>query len=123
MGVLDFQDAGVGSVAYDLASLCEEVRRAGGFVLLPEVIAAYREQAGTALSQVELLRACTVLSAQRHTRVMGIIAQRAMKAGRQDKLAFLPRIQSHLEGILKEPYLLPVREWRGRFLPFFKVVD
>ena len=109
LGVLDFQDAGVGPVAYDLASLCEEVRRDGGFALLPQVVAVYREQAGSPLSQVELLRACTILSAQRHVRILGIIAQRTMKTGRRDKLVFLPRIWRHLGVVMREPYLMPVR--------------
>ena len=114
LGVLDFQDAGIGPVAYDLASLCEEVRRDGGFALLPEVIAHYRVVSGSSVSQAALLRACTILSAQRHTRILGIIAQLALKTGRRDKLDFLPRIWRHLENIMKEPYLLPVREWMGR---------
>lgn len=111
LGVLDFQDAGIGPVAYDLASLCEEVRRDGGFAHLPAVVAHYRKQAGSALSQPDLMRACTILSAQRHTRILGIIAQRAIKTGRRDKLAFLPRIQKHLHKVTNEPYLMPVREW------------
>ncbi|MGB9153539.1 MAG: phosphotransferase [Alphaproteobacteria bacterium] len=116
LGVLDFQDAGIGPVAYDLASLCENVRRDGGFGFLPEVVAHYRAaltQAGgeNVLSQSDLLRACTLLSAQRHTRIMGIIAQLALEKRRRDKLAFLPRIRLHLNTILKEPYLLPVWEW------------
>jgi aminoglycoside/choline kinase family phosphotransferase len=115
LGVLDFQDAGIGCVAYDLASLCEEVRRDGGFSLLPDVVAHYREQAQSPLSQSDLLRACTILSAQRHTRIPGILAQLAMKTGRRDKLDFLPRIQRHLRNIINEPYLLPVREWMDNF--------
>ena len=111
LGVLDFQDAGIGCIAYDLASLCEEVRRDGGFALLPDVITHYREQSGTPLSQADLLRACTILSAQRHTRILGIIAQRAIKTGRRDKLDFLPRMRRHLSDIMNRPYLLPVREW------------
>jgi hypothetical protein len=111
LGVLDFQDAGIGPVAYDLASLCEEVRRDGGFALLPDVIAAYREHNQAAPSQADLLRACTILSAQRHTRILGIITQHARKTGRRDKLDYLPRIIRHLQLVLSEPYLLPVREF------------
>ena len=113
---MDFQDAGIGPVAYDLASLCEEVRRDGGFACLPEVVAHYRAAldrmgADNLLSQSDLIRACTLLSAQRHTRILGIIAQLARNTGRRDKLVFLPRIRRHLKNILQEPYLLPVREW------------
>jgi aminoglycoside/choline kinase family phosphotransferase len=116
LGVLDFQDAGIGPVAYDLASLCEEVRRDGGFSVLSEVVAQYRatlaDSGGTcALTQADLMRACTILSAQRHTRILGIITQITMKTGRRDKLAFLPRIHQHLQRVLAEPYLFPVREW------------
>ena len=113
LGVLDFQDAGIGPVAYDLASLCEEVRRDGGFDLLPDVIAHYREKAASKLSQNDLVCACTILSAQRHTRILGIIARLAAQ-GRQEKLTLLPRIRKHLTSILQEPHLMPVRAWMER---------
>jgi hypothetical protein len=115
LGVLDFQDAGIGPVAYDLASLCEEVRRDGGFALLPALITYYREVSQGPLSTSDLLRACTILSAQRHMRILGIIARLSFRTGQCDKFAFLPRIRHHLEMILKEPYLLPVRAWVESF--------
>jgi aminoglycoside/choline kinase family phosphotransferase len=115
IGVLDFQDAGIGCIAYDLASLCDEVRRDGGYALLPAVIAYYRAKSQTTLSQADLTRAATILSALRHTRILGIIAQLAHKTGQRDKLAFLPRIRQHLSNILDENYLVPVREWMKNF--------
>jgi hypothetical protein len=115
LGVLDFQDAGIGPIAYDLASLCEEVRRDGGFALLPDVIAHYREGAQNPVSESDLLRACTILSAQRHMRILGIIARLSFKTGQCEKFAFFPRIRHHLQRVLKEPALLPVREWVETF--------
>jgi N-acetylmuramate 1-kinase len=115
LGVLDFQDAGIGPIAYDLASLCEEVRRDGGFSMLPDVIAHYTKNAQSGLSQSDLLRACTIMSAQRHMRILGIIVRLSLRTGRCDKFAFLPRIRHHLERLLKEPALLPVREWVENF--------
>ena len=114
LGVLDFQDAGLGPIAYELASLCEEVRRSGSFAILPEMITHYRKTSESALSQTDLLRACTILSAQRHMRILGIIAQLAIQTGRKDKLDYLPRIRGHLSRILEEPYLIPVHEWVER---------
>ena len=111
LGVLDFQDAGIGPIAYDLASLCEEVRRDGGFALLRDVIVHYHEKSGCALSKKDLLRACVVLSAQRHTRILGIIAQVASRPGSENKIAFLPRVQKHLKNLLQDPALLPVKVW------------
>jgi aminoglycoside/choline kinase family phosphotransferase len=114
LGVIDFQDAGVGPIAYDLASLCDEVRRDGAFALLPDVVAHYREQTASPISQNELMRACTILSAQRHTRTLGNVARTAVKRGQRERLAYLPRIEQHLRHILNETYLLPVREWMDR---------
>jgi aminoglycoside/choline kinase family phosphotransferase len=121
LGVLDFQDAGIGPIAYDLASLCEEVRRDGGFALLPDVVAHYLktlESIGSKslgnsgkLTQASLMRACTILSAQRHTRVLGIIVKYTLRTGKRDKLAFVPRIKNHLKNILRQPYLMPISAW------------
>ncbi len=110
LGVLDFQDAGMGPVAYDLASLCEEVRRNGGYAMLGDVVTYYREMMESPLSQGELVQACAVLSAQRHMRVLGIVARLAAQ-GRSETLAFIPRIRHHLRHILKEPCLGPVSAW------------
>jgi len=111
LGVLDFHYAGIGPTAYDLASLCEEVRRDGSFDLLPDVIDHYREVSGTQLSQAELMRTSRILSAQRHTRILGIVARLSHNIGHCDKFAYLPRIRLHLEKLLMEPYLVPVRVW------------
>jgi len=67
------------------------------------------------LPQADLLRACTIFSAQRHTRHLGNMARMAVQRGRQEKLDFMPRIRKHLRHILNEPYLLPVKEWMGRY--------
>ncbi|MCL2473754.1 MAG: phosphotransferase [Alphaproteobacteria bacterium] len=92
IGVLDFQDAGVGCVAYDVASLCEEVRRDGGFSLLPQVIDAYCA-INKNITKEDMLKACYILSAQRHTRILGILA----KLKNTDKIRFLPRVEAHLQ--------------------------
>lgn len=114
LGVLDFQDAGKGPVAYDLASLCEEVRRNGGFALLPDVVAYYREMTESQIPQYDMMQACAVLSAQRHMRVLGILARMA-EGGRPEKLAFVPRIRHHLLHVLKEPCLRPLRAWASAY--------
>jgi aminoglycoside/choline kinase family phosphotransferase len=110
VGLLDFQDAGIGPVAYDLASLCEVVRRDGMYAYLPAVLDAYRAAADTNLSQADLTRACAVLSAQRHTRILGILA-RLSQQGRADKAALIPRVKAHVAHLLAhEPALMPVRQ-------------
>jgi len=111
VGLLDFQDAGLGPVAYDLASLCEMVRRNGGDTLLPEMIAYYHAQAKPALSVDELENACAILGAQRHMRILGIIAKLSLRDGRDEKLAYAPRIWSYMSRLLQNQSLRPVQDW------------
>jgi len=111
IGVLDFQDGGFGPIAYDIASLCEVVRRDGGDAMLGDMIAYYHAQAKPALSLKELTRACRILAAQRHMRILGIIARTAQK-GHEEKLAFLLRVRDYLNHLLKnDEALKPVRIW------------
>jgi aminoglycoside/choline kinase family phosphotransferase len=119
VGVLDFQDAGLGPIAYDLASLCEAVRRdacpvprhGGNDLLLDEMIVYYHETAQSPVSVTELKTACHILSAQRHMRILGLIVQHAQKTGRREKLEWLPRIRKYLDGLLKDNALTPVKSF------------
>ncbi len=110
-GLLDFQDGGIGPAPYDLASLCETVRREGGDLMLDEMVGYYCEKSGMPLSKTELRSACRVLAAQRHTRILGIVANRVMKTGNRDKLEWAPRIWGYLGDLLHDNALAPFREW------------
>ncbi len=103
LGVIDFQDAGIGSPAYDLASWCEEVRRDGGLARLPSFVAAYHAL-HPVVDQPLLLQAARVYAAQRHTRILGIL----VKVGRE---AMIPRVTDAVQSLLQEEALAPVRRW------------
>ena len=105
IGVIDFQDAGIGCIAYDISSLCEEVRRDGGFSLLPQVIDAYCA-INKNINKLDMLKASYILSAQRHTRILGILA----KLSHTDKIKFLPRVQNHLHNILQTDVLQDIQK-------------
>jgi tRNA threonylcarbamoyl adenosine modification protein YjeE len=110
LGLLDFQDAGIGPIAYDLASFCEVVRRDGGDKFLIPSINHYYERAHPACSLKALQNGCRILSAQRHTRILGILADPAQK-NRERKLAFLPRTRAYLAQLLQDEALRPVQAW------------
>lgn len=111
VGVLDFQDAGLGPTAYDLASLCEVVRRDGGDVLLDEMIVYYHQKTAPKISLPDLKNACQILAAQRHMRILGIIARLVQKTGQREKLEFVPRVSGYLSELLKNEKLLPIKKW------------
>lgn len=103
VGLVDFQDAGIGCVAYDIASWCEDVRRDGGLDRLPVFVEKYHAL-NPELDVEVLLNAAHVYAAQRHTRVLGILVK-------LDRTDYLPRVWHALQSLLKEKALEPVRHW------------
>jgi len=110
VGILDFQDGGIGPLSYDIASLCEVVRRDGGDEMLDVVIDYYHQQ-NPIMSLETLRQSCLILAAQRHTRILGIIAKLAENMGRRDKLAYVPRIRKYLSKLLQNETLNPIKVW------------
>ena len=113
LGLLDFQDAGIGPVAYDIASFCEVVRRDGGDAFLEPVIAHYYGRAQLPCPMEVLQNGCYVLAAQRHTRILGILGALAQKDPNSPKLAYLPRTEKYLKRLLQDRSLKAVRELMG----------
>lgn len=110
LGVLDFQDAGIGPIAYDLASWCEEIRRDGGTERLEAVIDAYVNVRGSQ-DKTDLLQGAQILGAQRLTRVLGILAK-------LNKKEYVPRTLRTLKLLLSiQKELEPVRRWFERCAP------
>lgn len=102
VGLLDFQDAGIGPIAYDLASLCEVVRRDAslGWAHFEAVTAHYHALARPSCSLEALREAGRILSVLRHVRVLGILARLA-RQGRPEKLAACgERVKAHVERVV-----------------------
>ena len=114
-GVLDFQDAGVGPVTYDLLSLLEDARRD-----VPENIrTAMTERYLTAfpgLDRGAFAASYAVMGAQRHARIVGRVAELAAASSAR-QLDFLPRVWGQLKAKLAEPALAPLRAWVDTHLP------
>jgi len=104
IGVIDFQDAGVGPIAYDLASWCEEVRRPKRLCSLPDVLTAYGEGLCAKIDPHQLLCAARLCVAQRHTRLWG----RLYALGRE---AMLPSVAAASRAMLRDEGLANVRLW------------
>jgi len=114
-GLIDFQNAGLGPVAYDLVSLLEDARRDVAADLAEAMTARYL--AGfPGLDATAFRRSMAVLGAARHTRIVAIFVRLALQ-GRRAYLAHLPRVWRLLEGQLAKPELAPVAAWFARHLP------
>lgn len=113
-GIIDFQDAGVGPITYDLASLIDDARRD----IPPHIVEGCVEKFVSNLPNLDRslieLSIC-VLAAVRHVRVIAIFT-RLSRQGRKDYIRHLPRVWWLLNRRLEHPALYEVRLWFERFM-------
>ena len=103
VGLLDFELAGIGPVAYDLASLLEEVRRDLSAPLREQIITAYLAE-WPELDPATFRRAVELLGVQRHARIFARLKT-------MTKPDFYIRCCGALRDLLQTPGAAPVRPW------------
>ncbi|HCQ64170.1 MAG TPA: aminoglycoside phosphotransferase [Rhodobacteraceae bacterium] len=86
VGLIDYQDAGLGHPLYDLVSLARDARRDVAPETVTEMQARYAAATG-----LEPGAAWPVLAVQRNLRILGIFARLALDHGKPAYLDFLPR--------------------------------
>jgi aminoglycoside/choline kinase family phosphotransferase len=115
-GLLDFQDAVLGPVTYDLVSLLEDSRRE----IAPDLVAAMYARYAAAFPTIDraaLDASYVVLGAQRHCKVIGIFTRLCRRDGKPRYLAHIPRLWRLLDGNFRHPVLAPVKAWLDRNIP------
>jgi aminoglycoside/choline kinase family phosphotransferase len=115
-GLLDFQDARLGPITYDLVSLFEDARRdvppALTQRLLGRYLAAFPE-----LDREAFAASYAIMGAQRSAKILGIFTRLDRRDGKPGYLAHIPRVWRWLENDLTHPALAALREWFDRMLP------
>lgn len=118
VGLLDFQDALAGSVAYDLASLLNDIRRVVPDDLAEQMIMRYLAQPVAAgLDPAEFRTAYAVLGAQRNTKIIGIFTRLSQRDGKPAYLDYLPRLWRLLARDLEHPALSDLKDWFADAVP------
>lgn len=119
--VLDFQDAVIGSPAYDLVSLLEDARRTASADVVEACLSRYLEAAAWS---PEAFRAhYRVLGAQRTTKILGIFVRLARRDGKPRYLEHLPRLRGLLATALHLPELAPMAAWFDIHCPEARVAE
>lgn len=100
-GVIDFQDAVVGPIAYDVLSLFRDACITWPDERVAEWVARYLGKARAARLPVpadpaEFARDFDLIGVQRHLKVAGIFARLAYRDGKHGYLAEMPRILAYL---------------------------
>jgi N-acetylmuramate 1-kinase len=113
-GVLDFQDAVVGPIAYDLVSLLRDCYVGWPSEHVARWLRAYHAQAASAGlpvgSLAELTRAFDLSGVQRHLKALGIFARLWHRDGKGAYLGDMPRVLGHvLEVAAQHRELEPLR--------------
>jgi len=108
-GLIDFQDAGVGPVTYDLVSLLQDARRDVAGEVTAGCLQRYRA-AFPDLDQSAFEASYAILGAQRHVRVIAIF-NRLADQGKPGYLEHLPRLWRYLDAALTHPALREVAAW------------
>jgi aminoglycoside/choline kinase family phosphotransferase len=109
VGLLDFQDAIIGSVVYDMVSLLEDARRDITNGVAQEMINYYIEK--TNYNRKEFLADYIILGTQRSCKILGVFARKVLRDGDSRYLKFLPRVWSYIHHHLNNPLLLPLKNW------------
>lgn len=120
-GLLDFQDALIGSPAYDLVSLIEDARRD----LTPGLGEHIRDRYLSALPDTDarsLDAWCHALGAQRHAKVAGIFVRLRDRDGKSGYIRHLPRVLRLFRRTIAHPVLAPVQRWADVHLDLDRVV-
>ena len=120
VGLLDFQDALKGPLAYDLVSLLQDARLDVPEALEREQLDRYcaaRSTQSEAFSSDYFRTLYATLGAQRNSKILGIFARLAKRDGKRGYLAHIPRVARYLERDLAHPSLNELRRFYEREFP------
>lgn len=121
-GVLDFQGAQWGPLAYDLVNLLDDARAVTPEPHKTQLKAQYMD--GLDAQTREAFEAWyVVLAAQFHCRVAGQFVKLALAGGKPRYLTYIPLVQAYLRAELQNPLLHPLKDWfAGQGIDFTKSV-
>ena len=117
-GLLDFQDALIGSPVYDLVSLIEDARRVVSADTRRAVLAKYFS-AFPELDRIAFLNDIATLGAQRHAKVAGIFIRLSERDNKHVYLKHIPHVLKLLDRSLSQPHLSEIRNLVHKMVPSF----
>ncbi len=95
VALLDFQDAVIGSKAYDLVSLLEDARRDLNEENRQKLFDYYLEKSGC--DKLSFIKDYEILSLQRNIKIVGIFSRLSIRDGKDYYLTLLPRVLNFIE--------------------------
>lgn len=116
VGLLDFQDAVIGSPVYDIVSLLEDARRDVDPETVKVCINRYLKNRKS-LDKKEFMSSYATMAAQRNCKIVGIFARLAIRDNKPKYLNYMPRVWGHLLQDIKHPALANLKKWINKYIP------
>lgn len=108
IGLIDFQDAVLGSRAYDLVSFLQDARRSVSKNIQIEMINYYIEK--TNIEYAKFINDYKILSLQRNIKILGIFARQAVLYKNKRYLDLIPRVLEYvLDNLQKEEIFFNIK--------------
>ena len=120
VGLIDFQDAVFGPLAYDLVSLLQDARLDVPEMLELALLSRYikaRRAADQRFDAGAFAATYAIMSAQRNTRLLGTFARLNRRDGKPQYLRHQPRIWAYLTRSLDHPILASIKGWYAAHVP------
>ncbi|MDO8290569.1 MAG: phosphotransferase [Parvibaculum sp.] len=114
VGIIDFQDALIGSRAYDVVSFLQDARKDVSVEREQAMLALYVARAKSDLTnfnEEEFRAAYAALGAERALRLIGLWPRLLHRDGKAHYMAHMPRTMGYLRRNLAHPALAPLRKW------------
>tara|TARA_R110002050_G_scaffold70425_2_gene151834 strand:- start:61761 stop:62786 length:1026 start_codon:yes stop_codon:yes gene_type:complete len=115
-GLLDFQDALLGSPAYDLVSLFEDARRDVSGSMTTDLLNLYFKNFPE-LAPEQFMKEYNILGAHRSAKIIGYFARLALRDNKKRYLDFIPRTWKWLEQDMQHPDLKDIKNWMDKHIP------
>ena len=115
-GILDFQDACIGPVGYDLMSLLEDERRDVSPDVREKLIEYYFNKRPK-MNTPTIRETLSIVAMQRHTRVIGIFVRLFLRDKKEKYLKMIPFVWELTERHLNEPIFQAYKNWINRYIP------
>jgi len=125
LGLLDFQDAVMGSPAYDLASLLQDARVDVSEQIELALLGRYVRGRGghhADFDAAQFIKVYATLAAQRASKILGIFARLDLRDGKPQYLRHLPRVWGYLQRSLSHPALEALNAWYIAHVPSLNTI-
>ena len=117
LGVIDFQDARVGPVSYDLSMLLQDVRFAIPDDLEQHLIQRFVDGLGGLVTMEKFMESYELVNLQRTMKIIGGFTRVAKRDGKDSYLKFMPRCWEIVDRAIQNPATTEVQAFLARTMP------